>query len=191
MNPATTRQVVVLDRDGTIVIDRGYLDHADGLEFLPRAAEGLQKMADQGHRLIVITNQSGVGRGLIPLARLHEMNVRLIQMVREVGAHIERIYFCPHRPEDHCACRKPQIQLMSEAASELGFEPAAAVVIGDKGSDMEFGRRAGAATILISSSPAGSGPVPIRADFIAADLVAAAQVLQQRVALGGRLSACT
>jgi D-glycero-D-manno-heptose 1,7-bisphosphate phosphatase len=146
-------KVAILDRDGTIVRDRGYLDNAAGLEFAPGAAAGLRCLHMHGYRLVVITNQSGVGRGLYPIERVHEMNDRLHIMVEEAGARLERIYFCPHIPEAGCACRKPALGLLLRAAFELDFPMACAVVIGDKESDIEFGRRAGAKTILIEAEP--------------------------------------
>jgi len=177
-------KVVVLDRDGTIVIDRGYADDAATLEFAPGAAEGLRSLHVGGYRLMVITNQSGVGRGLFALERVHQMNARLEVMVREAGARLERIYFCPHAPEAGCACRKPAGALLAQAAADLRFDPAAAVVIGDKESDIEFGRRAGATTILIAAerpSPAAR----FQPDFVAPDLMAAAhQLMQLRSAAG-------
>jgi D-glycero-D-manno-heptose 1,7-bisphosphate phosphatase len=142
-------KVVILDRDGTLVIDRGYLNDPAGLEFLPRAAEGLRLLYSQGYRLVVITNQSGVGRGLFPIERVYAMNARLERMVEEAGAKLARIYFCPHAPDAGCDCRKPALRLMKQAAAELGFDPASAIVIGDKESDVELGRRAGAVTILL------------------------------------------
>jgi D-glycero-D-manno-heptose 1,7-bisphosphate phosphatase len=119
--------VVILDRDGTIVIDRGYLDDPAGLEFLPAAAEGLRYLHQRGYRLVVITNQSGIGRGRFTAERLGEIHDRFNEMVRAAGAHIEAIYFFPHRPDDGCDCRKPGSALLLQAAAELGFEPAQAV----------------------------------------------------------------
>lgn len=168
-------KVVVLDRDGTMVIDRDYLSDPEGLEFLPGAAEGLRLMYRRGYRLVVITNQSGVGRGYFSLDRLHEMNDRLMDMVRGVGARIERIYYCPHRPDEDCPCRKPQTKLLMDAAAELGFDPTGAIVIGDKSSDVELGRRAGATTMLIAS--AGSDNQAVKADHVVPDLSAAAEVV--------------
>jgi D-glycero-D-manno-heptose 1,7-bisphosphate phosphatase len=104
------------------------------------------------------------------------MNARLEAMVREIGARLERIYFCPHAPEAGCGCRKPALGLLAQAAAELRFDPESAVVIGDKESDVEFGRRAGAKTILIAPRE----PAPdarIRPDLVASDLMAAAQAL--------------
>jgi D-glycero-D-manno-heptose 1,7-bisphosphate phosphatase len=119
-----------------------------------------------------------VGRGMFSLEALQQMNLRLAQMVEGLGAHLERIYFCPHLPEEHCQCRKPNTQLLMEAASELGFEPSRAVVIGDKDSDVEFGKRAGALTMLIAASEAaGHVSTP---DYLVNDLQQAAAVLCRR-----------
>ena len=143
-------KVVILDRDGTLVIDRGYLDDPAGLEFEAGAADALRRLHAHGYRLVVITNQSGVARGLFPLQRVIAMNARLTAMVEAAGAKLAGIYFCPHAPDAGCACRKPGLGLLSRAAADLDFDPKLAVVIGDKPSDVEFGRRAGARTILIA-----------------------------------------
>ena len=180
MSGASNHKVVILDRDGTIVIDRNYLSDAAGLEFLPGAAEGLRAMHEQGYRLIVITNQSGVGRGLFSLQSLEQMNLRLQEMFQSSGARLERIYFCPHRPDEHCQCRKPNTQLLKDAAAELGFEPSRAVVIGDQDSDVEFGKRAGAVTILVAAGNSTTAPAANAADYIVRDLQQAAAVLRSR-----------
>jgi D-glycero-D-manno-heptose 1,7-bisphosphate phosphatase len=174
--PAANK-VVILDRDGTIVIDRHYLSEPAGLEFLPGAADGLRSLYDLGYRLIVITNQSGIGRGLFPIERLQQMNSRLREMVLAAGARLEGIYFCPHRPEDRCDCRKPGIKLLLDAAAAHGFDPTQAVVIGDQNSDVEFGRRAGAMTILVDSG-ALNEPGPQSADYVVRDLREAATILR-------------
>lgn len=176
---------MVLDRDGTVVVDRDYLDHPDGLEFLPGAAEGLRQLHQRGHRLIVISNQSGVGRRLFSLERLHEINARLLQMVRAAGADLAGIYCCPHRPEDGCECRKPGTGLLLQAARELGFDPKASVVIGDKASDIELGRRVGAVTVLISSDPQQSSRVAPAPDHIVPDLSTAARLIDSLYAEAG------
>jgi D-glycero-D-manno-heptose 1,7-bisphosphate phosphatase len=148
--PGAPDTVVVLDRDGTIVIDRGYLADSDGLEFMPGAPEALRWLWKRGFRLVVITNQSGVGRGLFSIEHVEAMNARLHAMVEGAGAKLTKIYFCPHTPEAGCACRKPNLALMEQAAAELNFNPRSSVVIGDKDSDVEFALRAGARPILIS-----------------------------------------
>jgi D-glycero-D-manno-heptose 1,7-bisphosphate phosphatase len=144
-------KVIILDRDGTIVIDRGYLADPDRLEFLPGAAEALRWLWERAYRLVVITNQSGVGRELFSLDCVEAVNARLHQMVERSGAKLTKIYVCPHAPDACCPCRKPNLALMVKAATELNFDPRRSVVIGDKQSDIEFGLRAGARAILISS----------------------------------------
>jgi D-glycero-D-manno-heptose 1,7-bisphosphate phosphatase len=176
---AGTKKVVILDRDGTIVVDRNYLSDPAGLEFEPGAAEGLRSMYERGCRLVVITNQSGIGRGLFSHRRLLEIHDRLRQMVESTGARLEGIYYCPHTPDDGCDCRKPGLALFREAASELGFDASSAVVIGDKISDVEFGRRAGAATILVGANSSDLVS-EARPDFVAADLIQAATFIGDR-----------
>jgi D-glycero-D-manno-heptose 1,7-bisphosphate phosphatase len=153
-------KVVILDRDGTIVVDRGYLADPAGLEFIPEAPEALRWLCQCGFRLVVITNQSGVGRGFFSIDCVEAMNTRLHAMVEGQGAKLAKIYVCPHAPEDDCACRKPRLALMEQAATELNFRPRGSVVVGDRESDIEFGLRAGARAILISSErPDASGAI--------------------------------
>ncbi len=175
--PPTSDKMVILDRDGTLVIDRGYLDDPAGLEFGSGAAEGLKWLAAHGYRLVVITNQSGIGRGLFPVERVEEMNARLNAMAEELGVRFEGIYYCPHRPDAGCSCRKPAQGLLLRAASEVGFDPARAVFIGDKESDIEFGQRAAARTILIAADPGVPTAARIKPDWVAPDLLEAARTI--------------
>jgi D-glycero-D-manno-heptose 1,7-bisphosphate phosphatase len=180
---ATSDKVVILDRDGTLVVDRGYLNDPAGLEFEPHAAEALRWLTEHGYRLVVISNQSGVGRGFFPLERLEAMNARLHAMVDALGVRLERIYYCPHAPDAGCSCRKPAQELLTRAAADLDFDPRRAVVIGDKESDVEFGRRAGAKTILIAAGARASGAAgsrDIRPDLVCSDLLQAARALTAR-----------
>jgi D-glycero-D-manno-heptose 1,7-bisphosphate phosphatase len=177
------RRAVILDRDGTIVVDRGYLDDPTQLCLLPGAAQGLRSLHERGHQIIVVSNQSGVGRGRLTLTRMHEINALLTRMVEAAGAKLDGIYCCPHRPEDDCACRKPKTKLVLDAAAALGFDPNDCVVIGDKSSDIELGRRLQATTMLISENGRASDGTWIEADFVIRDLAEAARVIE---ALGSR-----
>ena len=177
MTDSGTVRPVILDRDGTIVIDRNYLDDPAQLCFLPGAAEGLQALAQYGHCIVVITNQSGVGRGLFTLERMHEVNDRLIRMAAEAGARIDAIYSCPHEPAAACACRKPNTQLVLDAARQFGFDPADAVVIGDKSTDVELGRRLRAVSMLVSADGRAADGEWVEPDYIVRDLVEAARVI--------------
>ncbi len=177
MASPSTNKVVVLDRDGTIVVDRGYLGDPAALEFLPGAAEGLRWFHENGFKLVVITNQPGIGRGMFSADQLHEVHDKLREMMSAIGAPVAQIYHCPHLPRAHCDCRKPGIGLLLRAASELNFDPSDAIVIGNKSSDVEMGYRVGAKTVLISQrfiDPDGD----CLPHFVAMNLLAATRAIK-------------
>jgi D-glycero-D-manno-heptose 1,7-bisphosphate phosphatase len=174
------RGVVVLDRDGTINVERHYLADPAQVELLAGAAEGLRHLRDLGMELIVVTNQSGVGRGYFTGDTLTAIHARLVECLAAEGVELGGIYVCPHVPADGCRCRKPGPGLLEEAGRERGFEPREAFVIGDKASDIELGRRAGSTTLLVrtgyGAEVAGAGDVT--ADHVVADLREAARVIE-------------
>ena len=170
---------VILDRDGTIVVDHGYLADPQQLRFLPGAAQGLRLLHGGGHPLIVVSNQSGVGRGLFTLEQLQRVHQRFAAMLKDSGVPLAGLYFCPHRPDAGCDCRKPNTALLRQAAAEVGFAPADAVVIGDKSSDVELGRRVGATTILVSADPVPSDGQLARPDYTVPNLIEAAQIIDR------------
>ncbi len=143
------RAGVFLDRDGTLVVERGYLADPAGLEFLPGAVAGLRDLQAAGVPLIVISNQSGVGRGRFPLSRVHEVMARLRIEARAAGIELDGVYFCPHRPEDGCACRKPGTQLLERAAEDHGLSLRGSFMVGDKLLDVETIQRAGGQGVLV------------------------------------------
>jgi D-glycero-D-manno-heptose 1,7-bisphosphate phosphatase len=183
---ARPARAVILDRDGTIVVDCGYLADPAGLRFLPGALAGLRMLHASGHPLVVISNQSGVGRGRFTLEALQTVNLRFSAMLAEAGVPLAGLYFCPHHPEEGCDCRKPNTALVHRAAAASGFEPRDAIVIGDKDSDVELGRRVGATTILVATAPAARDGTPAHPDYTVGDLVEAARIIEQ---LSGRAAA--
>jgi D-glycero-D-manno-heptose 1,7-bisphosphate phosphatase len=145
------RRFVILDRDGTIIVERNYLSDPDQVELIPGAAEGLAQLSILGLGLVVVSNQSGIGRGFFDESRLSQIHQRMCQLLAEHGVWLSGIYYCPHTPDDHCDCRKPHPGLVERAARELDFDPSEAFVIGDKPCDIELGQRIGAATLLVRS----------------------------------------
>jgi D-glycero-D-manno-heptose 1,7-bisphosphate phosphatase len=145
----TPRRAVFLDRDGTLVVERGYLSHPDDLELLPGVGESLRQLGAAGYARIVVSNQSGVGRGLFPLSRVYEAMARLRALLRASGVELDAVYFCPHRPDSGCACRKPGTELLLTAARDLQLSLRGSAMIGDKLLDAETGQRAGALGILV------------------------------------------
>lgn len=171
-----------LDRDGTINIDHVYIASPDGIELIPGSAAAIRRANDAGFKVIVVTNQSGIGRGLIAASELPKIHARLGELLQqEAGAKIDSYEFCPHHPDDGCACRKPGIQLVEAAAKRFGIELAKSFFVGDSWSDIDCGKRAGCQTILVRT---GKGETTERnlgkknraaanPDFIAEDLAAA------------------
>ncbi len=143
------KRFALLDRDGTIMVDRHYLADPAGVELLPGAIEGLRRLRALGLGLAIITNQSGLARGLMTSEQARAVQQRLRELLAAGGVTLDGIYVCPHAPEDQCACRKPAVGLVKQAAAELGFDPAAAFVIGDKASDIGLARNLGAVGILV------------------------------------------
>lgn len=161
-----------LDRDGTIIVERHYLHDPAAVVLLPGAVDGLRALQELGFRLVVVTNQSGVGRGYFTQADVDAVHARLEALLATAGVRLDGIYCCPHRPEEGCACRKPATGLVDRACAELGLDPRTSVMIGDKASDIELGARCGMATILVRTGY-GAGEV-CTPDAAVADLAAAA-----------------
>ena len=153
----TDKRFVILDRDGTLIVECNYLSSPEQVRLLPGAAEGLRRMRQIGLGLVVVTNQSGIGRGYFDLETLNRIHQRLSYLLSAEGVVLDGIYFCPHTPEQGCACRKPATGLVEQAAGELGFDPRGSICIGDKPCDIELGRRAGAAACLLVRTGYGEG----------------------------------
>jgi len=187
MDRGSRRGVVALDRDGTLNVERHYLADPALVELIDGAAEGLRHLRELGLELLVITNQSGVGRGYFTEQTLASIHDRLRECLEAEGVELSGIYVCPHVPADGCPCRKPGTALLERAARERSFDPREAFVIGDKASDVEMGRRAGCTSFLVrtgyGAGVAASGEVD--ADFIVDDLREAARVLEGLLSSGG------
>lgn len=141
---------VILDRDGTVIKDKHYLSDPAGVELLPGAAEGLARLARAGIRLFVASNQSGIGRGYFAEADHHAVAARMNELLAEANVRIEGAAFCPHAPEDACACRKPATGMWDALARDHGLAPAETAMVGDKPADVAFGLAAGlAASVLV------------------------------------------
>jgi len=173
---------IIIDRDGTIIIDKNYLSDPDQIEFETRAIAGLRLMRSFGFRLLIVTNQSGVGRGYFSLEQMNETNSKLIGMLEQNGIKIEGIFSCPHSPDKNCDCRKPNIGLITEAKEKFGFKPGNCIVIGDKAADIKLGKNICAGTILVRTgygqkTESLDNTTP---DVIADNLEAAAYEIQSR-----------
>jgi len=143
---------VFLDRDGTLNYDPGYLKVAADLKLLAGVGSALARLKRAGARLVVVTNQSGVGRGIVTLKDLETIHARLQGLLEQEDAALDAIYFCPHHPNDGCRCRKPNVGMVERAVSELELDLRRSYLIGDHARDIQLANRVGAKAILLTAA---------------------------------------
>ncbi|MCM0604554.1 MAG: HAD family hydrolase [Xanthomonadaceae bacterium] len=176
-----SNRAVFLDRDGTLNADPGYISNPDQItDLLPGAIEGLKKFKQQGFLLVVVSNQSGVGRGLIKPETLPLVNAKINQILAPQGIQIDRFEMCTHKPDENCICRKPHPGLIHSAAKALSIDVSQSVMIGDRLTDLECGINAGCKTIILIRSGDGKKTEAnlineFKVDFVVDDLVEAAK----------------
>lgn len=181
-----SRRFVLVDRDGTINQEVDYVLEPGQLRLIPRAATALREIRELGLGIVVVTNQSPIGRGWLTAEQLDEIHEHLSTLLAAENAAVDGYYVCPHHPDDGCGCRKPATGLADRAAAEHGFDPAEAFVVGDHAGDVEMGRRIGARTILVRT---GHGAEELAkaepfADHVVDDLAAAAAIIRTEVIAG-------
>ena len=153
-----------LDRDGTINRDRAgiYITRPSQLKIYAAAPAALRLISAKGYRIVVITNQSGVSRGYMTLAESKAINLKLLSELRRAGARIDAVYFCPHGPDEKCACRKPAPGLIREAVKDSPADMARSFMAGDKKCDLQLAKNAGLKGLLVltgqGKSAAGKAP---------------------------------
>lgn len=168
---------MILDRDGTIVRDRHFLSDPRHIDFYKGVIPALKKLRDQGWKLIIGTNQSGIGRGYFTEQEMHRVHDRIEAVFRKNKLSVDEILFCPHHPEDGCHCRKPQLGMMLKAAKKHRLDLKRCWVVGDKESDILWGRKAGTRTILVLTG-SGQGALKkmkVRPDRVSRSLTHAAE----------------
>jgi D-glycero-D-manno-heptose 1,7-bisphosphate phosphatase len=182
MTAGLGRSAVFLDRDGTVVQDRGYIIELDQVLILEGVVEGMRLLRDRGFILIMASNQSGVARGYFGLARVREANEYILRLLAAGGAAFDGVYFCPHHPDGivpeysiRCECRKPRIGMAREAASDFGLALGDCYVVGDQRSDLEFGRGFGASGVVHVAGARDCGELIHAPDCRAANLLDAAR----------------
>jgi histidinol-phosphate phosphatase family protein len=143
------KPVIFLDRDGTILDEKGYLTDPQKIHFYPTALVGLKKLIRNGWRFIVITNQSAVGRGYITHSQLRKINSVFRKRLQQKGIYIADILYCPHLPNAGCSCRKPQIGLPLRAKRKYKINFKTSYVVGDQDRDIKMAKRLGAKGVLV------------------------------------------
>lgn len=144
-------KAVIFDRDGTLIVDKYYLNNPDDVEYLPGVFEHLLRLKEAGYRFVVATNQSGIPRGWVKEENLHAIHKRMTQDFAVYGIEFEAYYYSPHMPESDHPDRKPNPGMLLRAAKEFHLDLRQSWMVGDKMSDVEAGHRAGTKTVLIES----------------------------------------
>jgi D-glycero-D-manno-heptose 1,7-bisphosphate phosphatase len=177
------RRAIIMDRDGTLCDEVGYVNHVDRLRVPERSVEAVRLANQAGYQTVVVTNQAGVARGYFEEALVLDVHDRLRAVLAEGGARLDGVYYCPHHPEVGdapyrrvCDCRKPGAGMLERARDEMGIDLARSFMIGDTIKDVEAGSRAGATTILVRSGYGRgeieyhSGTWRVHPDHVAEDL---------------------
>ncbi len=163
-------RAVILDRDGVINVDKGYVHTMADFELLPRVTEAL-KLLPRDFKLIIITNQSGIGRGFYTQNQFLEFMDAVKDLLSKKGIRLDRVYHCPHLPWDNCRCRKPATSLLKQAAREFNLDLKRCFVVGDQTSDIKMGQDGGCYSILVQTGSGGEDrKYPIRPEYVARDL---------------------
>ncbi len=170
-------KAIFLDRDGTLVEDIGYHHKLENFKLIPNAIEGLKLL--RNYKLIIVSNQSGIGRGYYTMKDFENFNNHLIQELKKNNIKIEKTYICHHRPEDNCGCRKPKAKLIKDAAKEFDIDLKKSCMIGDKKIDIDMGHNAGCKSILVLTGNGMQKKNESNADYVAKDLLDAAKWIRK------------
>jgi D-glycero-D-manno-heptose 1,7-bisphosphate phosphatase len=181
------RPAVFLDRDGTLLYDRPgyYLRSPEKLRLYPFAAQALKALQSRGYALIIVTNQSGVGRGFLTEETLEKIHGKLQRLLRRKGVRLDGIYSCLHHPEDRCICRKPRPTLALQAVRELGLTLKGSVTVGDKKADTDLARNLKVPSVLVMTGHGRNETLRygrrMRATFVARNLLQASRWILKNV----------
>ncbi len=144
---------IFVDRDGTLNQDSGYVTTPEQLVLFPGVPEAIARLNQLGALVIMVTNQSAIGRGMMTLDDLEAIHTRLSALIRPYGATIDGIFSCPHRPQDGCECRKPNTGLIDQAVDRFALDLSRCYLVGDKRSDLEVAQKVAVPGVLVMTSP--------------------------------------
>ena len=151
------KKVAFLDRDGTLMLDEGYSSDPSMITIIPGAPEALRELRRKGYLLVVITNQSGVGRAFFTEDKVRLMNSRMSELFAAEKVSFDGFFICPHRPDEGCECRKPRPGMLLEAAEKLEIDLGNSIMVGDKMSDVEAGLAAGCRLNILVGANSSKG----------------------------------
>lgn len=175
-------KVIFIDRDGVLNKDPGgwtehnYVTRWEDFIFMPVAKEALKKLTDEGYKIIIISNQGGINKGIFTMNDLTRINENMLKEITSYGAKIHAVYYCPHTKDEGCDCRKPNTGLLKKATRNMNIDFSKTFFIGDGPMDIEAGKRAGCRTILLLCGKSELADVKnwiYKPDYIKRDLLEA------------------
>jgi D-glycero-D-manno-heptose 1,7-bisphosphate phosphatase len=189
------RPGVLVDRDGTLIEEVGYLNRVDRVVFFPWTIDAIRALNRAGLPIAVVSNQSGVARGMFDESTVNQVHARIGDLLAVGGARVDAYYYCPHHPDGSvegyaraCDCRKPRRGLVDRAARELGIDPSRSFVVGDRWIDVELARTVGARGVLVrtgyGSIEEARRPEDLVPDFVTDNFMSAVSWILARVARG-------
>jgi len=146
------KKIIFLDRDGTLIEDRSYICNEKDIVLFPESLIALKKLQNANFKLVIVTNQSGIGRGYFTEKRFNDVNNYFIKLLEKEQIFIKETMYCPDTPETNCNCRKPKVGLVTNYLNNKDIDYENSYMIGDKLSDVEFGKNLGVNQILIKNS---------------------------------------
>jgi histidinol-phosphate phosphatase family protein len=176
-----SNRAVFLDRDGTLAPDVNYCRRPADFNLFTDVPQAVKTLNATGLKVIVITNQSGIARGYFTEETLAKIHNKMFNEIKQTGAHIDAIYYCPHHPDDKCKCRKPGIALFQRAAHDLDVDLTQSFVIGDRDIDIKAGEAIGSKTLLVTTGPQKGSTSASTPDYAAINLLDAAQWIKKVV----------
>ena len=178
-------KAVFVDRDGTLIHDKNFISKVEDVEFVPGSLEAIKIFRDMGYKVVIVSNQSGIGRGILTKEIVDKINEFILNQLRKEGLDVDGIYYCPHSPDDNCDCRKPNLEMVNRASSKLNLSLKNSWAVGDKLSDVMLGKNMGGKGGLVLT---GYGKKElekikqsssIKPDFVVENLLEAALIIQK------------
>ena len=179
------QKAIFLDRDGTLIQDKNFISKVEDVEFVPGSIKAVKMFKDMGYKVVIVSNQSGIGRGILTKEIVDKINEYMLDQLKKDNLDIDAVYYCPHSPEDNCDCRKPNLKMVNQASSKLNLNLKKSWAIGDKLSDVMLGKNMGGKGVLVLT---GYGKKElektkensdVKPDFVVENLLEAAVLIQR------------
>ena len=180
MTIANGQKAVFIDRDGTLIEEVNFLSRVEDLRFFPFTLEAVKLLKNNGFLVVVVTNQSGIGRSIYGEEDMHAIHD---EIQSHVDNRLDKFYFCPHRPDEGCRCRKPNLGMIEDARRDFGIDFSRSWIVGDKKLDVETGFNAGLGTVMVMTGYGKKhiGELTRQPDVVAENLLDAAQAIVKRL----------